>query len=161
MIFHDITIVAGQRVSARQHESSSLVRAAVEVFRDMLERYRNGFERPIPIDNFRHIRLRWTSEKTGAALATFWSGQVPLTTSALVSSSEADRECLASLHGMLLRLFHGSPVEPGFDLLAVTERPLIASAVLPIPPSLRHDMEVVADMETCMAAAFFESLETK
>ena len=63
---------------------------------------------------------------------------------------------LESVQQLVLQ-FHGdSPEEPAFDLLAVAERPLLATLPIPVPAlALSPDMGVIADAETCLAAAFF------
>jgi len=74
---------------------------------------------------------------------------------------EIDRGVLLELQRLLGRLFGAPGVEIGHDLLGAQERPLIASAVLPggltTSPKL---VEIVADAETCLAAAFFHSQES-
>jgi hypothetical protein len=162
MIYHDITIqLDGRQRSQRQHESTALVRGAVEVFRYMLETGTANFRRPMAHKDFTRIQLQWTQETWSAAVATFWVGQIPLTTSALASGRDAaaDQEVLRAAQGLVLKFFGDSPVEPAFDLLRIEERPVIASVVLPVPLSLHEDLGLVADMETCLAAAFFESLQ--
>lgn len=167
MIYHDVTVtLRGQKLSRRTHESDRLVKAAVEVFRDMLGRHGPAFREPIPHAAFAHVQLQWTSEEAclGCALATFWRGAGKgglLTTSALVSGRDpaADKAVLQHLQSTLCQILRRSGVEPAIDLLSLGERPLIAS--IPFPQSSAKamgDLAVVADMETCLAAAFFLSL---
>jgi hypothetical protein len=154
MIFHDVTIVIGSTYSRRTHDTATLVPAAVEVFRSLLERHGDAFRVRLPV---RGLELQWTREGSGA-LATFWSRNVPVTTAALAPGQDAavDRAVLDSLQQLVMR-FHGdSPEEPGFDLLSIADRPLLATLPIPVPavaPS--PDMGVIADAETCLAAAFF------
>ena len=156
MIFHDITIVIGSVHSRRTHDTGGLVRAAVEVFRSMLNRHGENFREPLPVDGLGHIELNWTRQGT-AAVATFWSGGTPVTTSALAPglSADDDQAVLWGVQSLILR-FHGdSPAEPGFDLLTIPDRPLIATLPIPVPVTNPADMAMIADMETCLAAAFF------
>jgi hypothetical protein len=155
MVFHDITIVVGSAVSRRVHDSAGLARGDVEVFRDLFERHGGAFRVPLPARGLEHIELQWTREGA-AALATFWSRKAPVTMSALASGLDADddRAVLVSVQQFVLRLHGDSPAEPGFDLLTIAERPLLAT--LPVPAAaMSPDMPVIADAETCLAAAFF------
>jgi hypothetical protein len=157
MVFHDITIVTGSVSSQRIHDTASLPPAVVEVFRDLLKWHGDDFRERLPVPGLEHVELKWTREGSGA-LATFWSRNVPVTTSALAPGLDAD-DALAVLESVqqLVLQFHGdSPEEPAFDLLAVAERPLLATLPIPVPAlALSPDMGVIADAETCLAAAFF------
>jgi hypothetical protein len=157
MVFHDITIVIGSVSSRRTHDTITLVPAAVEVFRDLLKRHGDDFRVRLPVRRLEHLELKWTREGSGA-LATFWSRHYPITTSALATGLDADddRAVLDSLQQLVMR-FHGdSPEEPGFDLLAIADRPLLATVPIPVPAlALSPDMGVIVDAETCLAAAFF------
>lgn len=127
MRFHDITIGIGNRLSTRVHESDRLVAEAVALFARLIADEPAPAPRAIPVDGLEHITLRWTRVGTGA-MATFYA-----------------RGDLAT------------PFEPGFDATAATERPLIATVVWPKPNVPRADLGMIADMETCLAAAFFLS----
>ena len=56
----------------------------------------------------------------------------------------------------MVRFFDDSPVEPGFDLLSLSDRPLLVTVPVPLPPS--PDLGTIAEAETCLAAAFFLSV---
>ncbi len=155
MTFHDITIVIGSVHSRRTHDTAGLVPGAVEVFRSMLDRHGDNFREPLPIPAFAHIGLSWTRQGT-AAVASFWARGDPVTTSALAPGLDAgdDHAALDGIQSLVLH-FHGdSPSEPAFDLLTIADRPLLATVPIPVP-SNRADMAIIADMETCLAAAFF------
>ncbi len=94
------------------------------------------------------LELAFDSESEGAALATFWKGKVPITTSALV----AGLEVLRGIQSLILQLTRPHGTEPTFDVLAIDLRPLVVS--VPIAPD-REALQVVADAETCLAAAWF------
>ena len=51
---------------------------------------------------------------------------------------------------------NAGPATAEVDLVVAPERPLIASVVWPTPNISVQDHGLVADMETCLAAAFFE-----
>jgi hypothetical protein len=156
VIFHDTTIVVGSATSRRTHDTARLAPAAVEVFRDLVERHGASFRVPLPVRGLAHLELQWTSYGT-AAMATFWA-RAPVTTSALAAGLDAgeDRDVLQALQSLILH-FHGdSPLEPAFDVLAIPDRPLLATVPIPAPPT--PDMGIIADAETCLAAAFFLSI---
>ena len=167
MIFHDVTVtLAGKQVSRRVHETSRLVAGAVEVFRDMLERHGSHFREPIPVPQFAEVQLAWTADPAypGCAAATFYrgAGNAILTTSMLVAGIDpaADRVALQHQQSMLFQILRSRGAEPAIDLLAIADRPLIVST--PFPQETWEGVQavsVVADMETCLAAAFFLSGE--
>lgn len=159
MLFHDVTIVVGSTFSRRKHDSAGLKPAAVEVFRDLLERHGAAFRAPLPVRGLKHIELQWTQEGT-AALATFWSHGEPITMSAIVPGlvAEDDRQVLAMLQQLVMELHGNSPLEPAFDVLKIADRPLLATLLIPRPFPHR-DTAVIADAETCLAAAFLLSTE--
>jgi hypothetical protein len=160
LIFHDVTLdAAGNIRSRRTHDSAQLLPADVEIFRDLFERHRENFRVPLPIEGLEHIQLALTRSST-TALATFWVRGAPVTTSALLPgiSPEDDREVLELLQGLVVRFFDDSPVEPGFDLLALSDRPLLVTVPLPLPPPPGLDSGMIADAETRLAAAFFLSV---
>jgi hypothetical protein len=154
--FYDVTIDAtGRRRSRRTRDSATIRPAAVEVFRDLIDRHGEDFRVPLPVKGLEHIELALTRAST-AALATFWSHRAPVTTSVLVPGidPDEDREMLAHLQSLVVQLFGDSPVEPGWDLLSITDRPLLATVPLPLPAP-HPDIGTIADAETCLAAAFF------
>ena len=157
VIFHDVTIRAGCVAARRTHDSARLRPAAVESFRDLLERHGGDFCVPLPVEGLEHIELT-LSRAGSAALASFWSRGEPVTSSALVPGQDAgdDRQALEGLQSLVMMLCGDSPTEPGFDLLTIPERPLLATVPIPAPPS--PDMDTIADAETWLAAAFFLSM---
>ena len=158
LIFHNVTLdAAGTIRSRRTHDSATPPPAAVEIFRDLFERHGENFRVPLPVEGLEHIELALTRPGT-TALATFWARGAPVTTSALLPgiNPEDDREVLELLQGLVVRFFDDSPVEPGFDLLALSDRPLLVTVPVPLPPS--PDLGTIAEAETCLAAAFFLSV---
>jgi hypothetical protein len=157
VIFHDVTISIGSVYSRRTHDSAALVPGAVEFFRSILDRSGPNFREPLPDRQLAHIELQWTRQGTAAA-ATFWSRGAPVTTSALAPGLDAgdDETALRAIQELLVLRFHGdSATEPGFDLLTIAERPLLATVPIPVPSAGSIDLALIADMETCLAAAFF------
>ena len=158
LIFHDVTLdAAGNIRSRRTHDSARLLPADVEIFRDLFERHGEGFRVPLPVEGLEHIELALT--RCGStALATFWVRDVPVTTAALIPGidPDEDHEILEQLQSLVVRFFDDSPIEPGFDLLALSDRPLLVTVPVPLPPS--PDLGTIAEAETCLAAAFFLSV---
>jgi hypothetical protein len=156
MIFYDYTLVAGSQVSRRTQDSAQLLPAAVDFFGDMLLRHGDAFRQPVP--GLPGYELEWTCQGAGAAMVTFWHGQVPVTTSALLARIDpaADRLVALELHQLVLRCHGDSPLEPGFDVLAIAERPVLLTLILPSSLAAgREAIAMIADMKTCLAAAFF------
>ena len=153
--FHAVTIDAARGLrSRRTHDSATLLPAAVEVFRDLVERHGEEFRVPLPVKGLEHIELDLTRAGS-AALATFWSRGEPVTSSALAPGiyPRDDRQALEGLQSLILCLCGDCPAQPGFDLLTIPDRPLLAT--VPIPAAPDPDMATIADAETCLAAAFF------
>jgi hypothetical protein len=152
--FHDITIDATGGLRCRRvHDSATLLPATVAIFRDLIERQGEEFRVPLPVEVPDHVELALTRAGS-AALATFWARGAPVTTSALVPGIDPtdDRRALEGLQSLILCLCGDCPGEPGFDLLTIPDRPLLAT--VPIPPP-GPDLGTIADAETCLAAAFF------
>ena len=160
-IFFDATIeLPGFVRSMRTHDPKRLVRRAVEVFSRMLDDHGDDFIEPIPLSPFKHIKLFWTKRPHSTAFATFLSGDVPLTTSVLSAGVDKDADLKAMLmtQDLIVKVDRMMGVRPRNGLASIRERPLIASIPLPFHPSegLLDDLRMIADMETCLAAAFFE-----
>jgi hypothetical protein len=153
MIVHDYTLMANSQIrSHRIHDTTALVGPAVDVFTRM---FANGqhFCKPIPQVEFEHIELLWT-EQNGNAMATFKSRRKPATTSILFSGKNREEESgfLSEVDEMLG--VWGMPPAG----LTIVERPLLVSIPWPILDIPTDDLRGIADMETCLAAAFFERL---
>ena len=160
LIFHNVTLdAAGTIRSRRTHDSATLRPAAVEIFRYLIERHGEGFRVPLPVEGLEHIELALTRSGT-TALATFWVRGAPVTTAALLPgiNPEDDREVLELLQDLVVRFFDDSPVEPGFDVLSLSDRPLLVTVPFPIPIPPGLDMGRIADAKTCLAVAFFLSV---
>ena len=160
LIFHDVTLdAAGNIRSRRTHDGARLLPADVEIFRDLFERHGENFRVPLPVEGLEHIELALTRSGT-TALATFWVAGAPVTTAAFLPgiNPEDDREVLELLQDRVVRFFDDSPVEPGFDVLSLSDRPLLVTVPLPLPIPPGLDMGRIADAETCLAVAFFLSV---
>jgi hypothetical protein len=162
VIFHDVTLNAGSVLSTRRQDLARLSPAAVEVFARLLREGGESWSEVLPGPGLSHLSLAFTSAGPGAALATFYRGgagtsTVPLATSALLSGrdAEADTEAAQALQSLALQLYRDTPVEPGFDITAIVERPLLATLVIPGAHLWPRDLGIVGDAETFLAAAYF------
>lgn len=156
MRFYDYTIVAGEPWSRREHDSMAMVRRAVAIFGRMLDAHGTSFREAIPYSQ--GYELQWTLYGSGAALATFWFGGVPVTSSLLFAGVDPDSECemLERVEGLLQT--GGAAAGAGQPLRAITERPVILTIVLPSAIGAGQEaIGIIADMESCLAAAFFEA----
>jgi hypothetical protein len=164
--FHGYTITpAGMRFSYRVHESDQLLRTAVAVFSRMVASGED-FRTRVPSPGMAVIDLEWTA-RSGAARATFYANDVPVITSVVLSGRDTERECAAiEVFQQLIEEFCARmALEPERDAEEVTDRPVILSVPWPSSPppvgSATEDhesMELVSDMKTCLAAAFFEQM---
>ena len=86
--------------------------------------------------------------------------ETPVTTSALIAA-DADpagaENVLHHFEQLIMGMHHATGVEPGSDTLGIHERPVIVSTVLLSAIAVGPDaVQMIADMETYLAAAFFE-----
>src|SRR5262249_40071511 len=150
--FFDHILLAGGDHSRREHDSAALLPEAVAVFRGMLAAGPWFSRAPVPAAPPGYS-LTWTEAGRGAAAATFWFQDVPVTTSALLAGLDADAEAevTGQIQEMTLRFFAGTPLEPGFDLAEIAERPVIISLILPSAFAAGGEaVALVADCETCL-----------
>lgn len=150
MIFHDYTLRAdGTIQSHREHNTRDLATPAVRMFSEMLAAGPQ-FRRPIPVPAFGHIDLHWTAAG-GNAMASFAASGALVTTSILLSgrSPAQEPELLAALDSILASLGQ-SPAG-----LVIAARPVLITIPLPV---VSPDVGLIADMETCLAAAYFGGL---
>jgi hypothetical protein len=169
MRFYDYTIVQGRIDSQRVHESTQLVRAAVAVFQRLLNQGPHGTSL---IPGWDDYRLVWTCERSNA-IATFRYREIPMTTNLLLSGRDrdAERSAINALAGMEATLaatmeaaLPGASAGSGlgFDLARIRARPALCTLILPsslaVGADLPHALGLIADMETCLAAAFFEAV---
>lgn len=173
--FTDVTLdAASGRRSTRTHDAATLVPAAVAVFDDLIVAGRDGdachvHDVVAPTD----VVLRLDGDlRVGLAAASFHSpalasrggvetSAAPITTSVLLCGADPDEEYrqLASFEAQLHRTARGygvgDDVELGYALTLSRERPLLATWIWPVAVLARDDLALVADMETCLAAAWF------
>ena len=116
------------------------------------------FVQPVPV--MPEFELRFTTQGHGAALATLEYADTPVTTPVLIAAGAdpaSAENVLYHFQQLLMGLRHDTEVDPGFDVLGVRERPVIMSTVLLSAIAVGPDaVQMIADMETCLAAAVFE-----
>ena len=107
----------------------------------------------------RHLQLRWRSSAPTAGIVTVRSGG-QLASLALMCSGldqPADDITWAAYQRHLLHELHDTGYEPGFGLIELKVRPLLATVNFLSPPD-PTDRILVALADRCFAAAFFRYL---
>ncbi len=158
MIFHAFTVSAFGHVASKQKQDSlKLARDAVGFFSALLDRHGNEFHALIPIKGVGNLDLQWKSEHLSCAMANVSSQGELLTTDLIVSgiNPEADRKALRQCQTALENVCQAAGERaPSEDLLKIPERP--ALACIRWYSDRRKTMDMLADMEICLAAAFLE-----
>ena len=122
----------------------------------MLQSAQN-FRSRVPSPGTAVIELEWTT-RDWVPLATFSANNVPISTSLLLfgADPEWEREALGAFQQMIEEFCDRMALEPGRDVEGVSDRPAILS--VPWPSEDHESVELVAEMETCLAGAFFEEI---
>lgn len=157
MIIHGFTISAfGHCADRRQFDSARLVRAAVGYLISLLDKHGNSFRAKIPLKGAGHIDLRWTSDHLSCGIGTFYAEGELLSTNVMVSgiSAEADRKALETAQAALSKVCSAAGAEAAQELLLIDKRPALAT--IRWTTRSRRLMDLVGDMEICLAAAFLE-----
>jgi hypothetical protein len=144
MKFHDYTLDAHARImSQRVHDTEKLERKAIDVFIDLIG-MRTHYEGPVH-EQWPHIKLKWT-DAGQQAMATFFSREDLLTQNALQATKES------TVIDMLIQTLSEAR-QMRFPRVVIPERPALVTLVWPSPAI--DDLQIAADMETCLAAAYF------
>jgi hypothetical protein len=157
MIIHGFAISAfGHCAEKSEHESAKLVRSAVGYLTSLLEGHGNSFHAKIPLKRVGYIDLRWTSEHLSAGIGTFYVEADLLSTNIMVSgiNPAADQKVLETGQSALRKVCETAGERVADDLLRIQERPAVAT--IRWSTRDRKAMDLVADMEICLAAAFLE-----
>jgi hypothetical protein len=157
--FHVVTIDALGNLTERQVcDSRWLDRPAVSGIQRLLREFGRRFQQVVPVLGYRQLVLHWSQEGNSAAAASLWVRGELARTCLLLSGQDddTDREAQRAAQDMLTRSLVRGPLEPGFDLLAVAERPVLACIPWPNPMVSRPAMELARQAACCLAAAFFE-----
>lgn len=107
----------------------------------------------------RHLSLRWRAAAPTAGIATVRNKEQLASVSLLCSglSPEADNLTLQAYQGHLSSELRDTGVEPGFDLMGLKQRPLVATINF-AGPSDQTDQLLVALADRCFGAAYFRYL---
>jgi hypothetical protein len=157
MILHSYTISAlGHIADSSKRDTDDLPADAVNNAGRLLDSHASTFKARIPLKGFGHIELDWRSEDYSCALATFSLDDEPLSTNVILSGlrPEADRKVLQSAYAMIRQVCETAEERPADGLLRVTQRPTLAC--IRWSTRERTGMNVVRDLEMCLAAAFLD-----
>jgi len=153
MRFHDYTITAdGALYSSRVQDTSAIEPLALAVFEELPHDSVKVLI-PLPWPGPRRITLDWFPLGT-AAVARFRVAGELATVCALVSGRDpqVDAGALAELERPVSEFCQAAGLPPGRGILEASGRPALLALVV---PTLRPELPIIADMETCLAAAFF------
>ena len=157
MILHDYTISAlGHLAHSTQRDSANLPREAVDNAGRLLDAHGNSFKARVPLKGFGHIDLHWKSDDFSCALATFSIAEEMLSTDVVLSGlrPEADRKVQQAAYAMVQELCQSAGEQASDGLLRADQRPAVAC--IRWSTKERKGMDVVMDLEICLAAAFLE-----
>jgi hypothetical protein len=157
MTIHCFTIsVFGHCAARHSHDSSKLGRSAVEFLTSLLEGHGNRFHSRIPLKGLKGIELRWQSEHLSSGLGTFYAEGNLLSTNVIISgiNAEADKKALQLAQAGLRTVCEATGEEAAEDLIRIQARPALAT--IRWTTRGRRVMDLVSDMEVCLAAAFLE-----
>jgi hypothetical protein len=122
----------------------------------LLDSHANSFKARIPLRGFGHIELQWQSDDFSCALATFSIEDEMLSTDVVMSGlrPEADRKVQQAAHAMVQDLCQAAGEQSSDGLLRADQRPAVAC--IRWSTKERKGMDVVRDLEICLAVAFLE-----
>ena len=103
-----------------------------------------------------NLKLRWRASAPTAGIATLRSGNELASLSLLCTglSQPADQITLQAFQRHLLQELHDTGFEPGFDLMDLKHRQLVATINFRSPSDPREQM-VLAMADRCFAASYF------
>jgi hypothetical protein len=110
-----------------------------------------------PISSTTRISCRWRASAATAGIVTLRYDQAALASLSLLAcgiDSDADKITLAAFQRHLLQELHDTGYEPAFDLVSLTDRPLVATINILSPPDPDVQM-AIALSDRCFAASYF------
>ena len=153
MNFHDYTVSPTGKVSScRLHDSADLAPEAVGVFAKMLE-VSQEFRAVVPLPGRARIELDWSSEGQVAGASFYADGRLLSTSLLLAGREHLETQVRAAFQECIQAFCPNLAPEACREWQAVKDRPVIFSVRCPTMDA--ESMELTADMETCLAAAFF------
>jgi hypothetical protein len=119
--------------------------------------WRTPEEFEAPLDPGRpNLTVRWRASAPTAGMATIRCrgelASVSMVTTGI--NPDADRLTLEAFQRHLLKELRNTPIEPGFDLLSIPERPLVATVNFQSPGEPGDQLRV-ALADRCFGAAYF------
>jgi hypothetical protein len=158
----DLTLQCEVRLQARyEYGLLEQINGASELIAECsteLWRAPEAFEKPLDGTSSR-LSLRWMATAASAGVLVARDGMKTLALSLLASGidREADRVTLETFHKHVVRLLHDTGFEPAFDLLGLSQRPLLATIGFYLPEN-PADRQIFALADRCFAAAYFRRL---
>jgi hypothetical protein len=156
----DLTGTGEIRLRERyEYETLERIEGASEligIFSSWLWRAPDAFELPVPGGA---LNLRWRACSESSGLATLRERERLLRLCVLLSGqgAEDDLATLKPLQLHLVRELHDTGYEPAFDLMSLTERPLLASMSF-VAPVQEGDRRLFALCDRCFAASYFRKM---
>ena len=158
MNIHGFTFSAfGHCASKEIHDSRKLTHEALAYLTSVLDMHGNEFQLQIPMRGVGKVELHWNSEHLSCGLASFSAEGELLSTVVITSGidAEADQKALEKGQVALRNVCAAAGEEaPAEELLRIQERPAMAS--IRWSTRDRKAMDLLTDMEVCLAGAFLE-----
>lgn len=158
MIIHAFTISAfGHCASKLAHDSRKFAGKGLDHIAGFLDNHGADFRLTIHLKGVGDVEVRMTSEHPSNGTASFFADSELLATNVMVSGINGDADKVALEKGQVVLRKVCEAVgqgPPGEDLIGIVDRPAVAS----LRWSTRdwRTLELLADLEICVAAAFFE-----
>lgn len=160
--FHVVDLTGTGELRLReeyQYETLERIERAADLiglFSTWLWRSPEAFEIPLPQSA---LNLRWRACSATSGLATLREADRLISLSLLLSGREAEDDIatLRPLQMHLVRELHDTGYEPAFDLMGLTDRPLLASMNFAVPHD-PADRQAFALCDRCFAASYFRKL---
>jgi hypothetical protein len=146
--------------SAYEYEHLEQIPGASNLIADFsgsLYRSPEEFERPLNADGGMIYRWRSNAPTCGTTTLRREGGLISFGLLASGLNRDADQITLETFQKHLLRELHGSPYEAAFDLMRISERPLLVTVGFQ-EPTARGDQLIAALADRCFAAAYFRYL---
>jgi hypothetical protein len=157
MILYRYTISAvGHLADCDGREISRMRRSAVEDAGRLLDLHMHTFQARIPLKGFGHVDLEWKSEDFSCALATFSAGDEMLSTDVILSGlrPDADRKAQQWAQAMVEAVCRAAGETATDGIYRAGKRPAVTC--IRWSTRERKGMDLVADLEICLAIAFLE-----
>jgi hypothetical protein len=160
MIFHEATLRQnGDLASEDAADTDTLHPDSLKVFRDFLSAHKRVGDWKATIPYVPDVAFSYTSEEPGIAMATFWWSKSPVCTCLYLDGRNPEHEQVAiKILQTITTTLHKLGMEPGFDVLGLTKRPIAIS--VPIISDAPIDrIALVGEMSRLVGAAYFLGLE--